>query len=101
MQIKLDQEDLKLIAREVVKTLKPLLENNKQSCESDPVFGVEELAAYLKVKKTWVYKQVSLKTIPHFKSGKYPRFKKSAIDRWISSETIQAVPAVSLVNSRR
>jgi hypothetical protein len=90
MKINLEQEDLKLIAKDVSETLKPLLKNSKKSGDRDIVFDVKELSGYLKVKDTWVYNQV--KTIPHFKLGKYPRFKKSTIDKWIDSKTIQAVP---------
>ena len=90
------------MARNVVaETLKPLLKNTKKSGDSDIVFDVKELAGYLKVDKSWVYNQVHLKTIPYFKCGKYTRFKKSSIDKWIDSETIRAVPALSLANNRR
>jgi excisionase family DNA binding protein len=102
MKLNLEQEDLKLIAKDVAETLKPLLKkNNNKSGDSDIVFDVKELAGYLKVNKSWVYNRVHLKAIPHFKCGKYPRFKKSNIDKWIDSETIQAVPTLSLVNNRR
>ena len=101
MQLNIDPEDLKSIARDVVETLKPLLKNNKQGCESDCVFDVKELAAYLRVNKSWVYNQVHLKSIPYFKCGRYTRFKKSNIDRWISSETIQVIPALSSIDGRR
>ncbi len=101
MKLNLEQEDLKLIAKDVAETLKHLLKNNKKSGDTDIVFDVKGLAGYLKVDKSWVYNQVHLKTIPYFKCGKYNRFKKSNIDKWIDSETIQAVPALSLVNNRR
>ena len=100
MKINLEQEDLKLIAKDVAETLKPLMKNNKKSGGSDIVFDVKGLAEYLKVDTSWVYNQVHLKTIPYFKCGKYTRFKKSQIDMWIDSETIQAVPVLSLLNNR-
>jgi excisionase family DNA binding protein len=100
MKLNLEQKDLKLIAKDVAETLKPLLKNNKKSGDSNIVFDVKELAGYLKVNESWVYNQVHLKTIPHFKCGKYLRFKKSNIDKWIDSETIQAIPALSLANDR-
>ena len=100
MKQNFEQEDLKLIAEDVAKELKPLLKKNTKSKNSDTVFDVKNLAEYLKVNKSWVYNQVHLKTIPYFKCGKYTRFKKSNIDKWIDSETIQAIPALSLVNNR-
>ena len=101
MKINLEQEDLKLIAKDVTEALKPMLKNNNKSGGSDIVFDVKGLAVYLKVNESWVYNQVHLKTIPYFKCCKYTRFKKSNIDKWIDSETIQPVPALSLVNNRR
>ena len=47
----------------------------------------EELASYLKVNKQWVYQKVHSKGIPHFHVGKYPRFRKSIIDKWLENET--------------
>ena len=100
MKTTLDNEDLKLIAKDVAEELKPLLKKNTKIKNSDTVFDVKSLAEYLKVKDTWIYNKVGLKTIPYFKCGKYLRFKKSNIDKWIDSKTIQAVPALSLVNNR-
>jgi excisionase family DNA binding protein len=101
MKLNLEQDDLKLIAKDIAETLKLLLKNTKKSDGSDIVFDVRELAGYLKVNESWIYNLVGLKTIPYFKCGKYLRFKKSNIDKWIDSETIQAIPTLSLVNNRR
>jgi excisionase family DNA binding protein len=100
MKLNLEQDDLKSITKDVSETLKPLLKNTKKSGDSGIVFDVRELAGYLKVNESWVYNQVGLKTIPYLKCGKYLQFKKSNIDKWIDSETIQAIPALSLVNNR-
>ena len=100
MKLNLEREDLKSISKDVADTLKPLLKNNKKNGDRDIVFDVKGLSGYLKVNESWVYNQVHLKTIPYFKCGKYTRFKKSNIDKWIDSETIQAVPALLLVNNR-
>lgn len=81
------QEFAKEIAQEIIDILKPLL-NCKE--ENDVIFDVPKLADHLGVPKSWVYKQVSLKTIPYFKVGKYTRFRKSDIDKWIDKETIKA-----------
>ena len=70
MKLNLEQEDLKLIAKDVAETLKPLLKNNNKSGDSNIVFDVEGLSEYLKVKDTWIYNKVGLKTIPYFKCGK-------------------------------
>lgn len=91
MKTELEQQDIQLIAEKVAETLKPLLNNNRYT-EEDMIFTPETLAEYLKVEPSWVYKQASDKKIPHFKSGKYLRFKKSAIDKWITSQSIEPLP---------
>ena len=100
MKLNLEQEDLKSIAKNVAETLRPLLKNNKKSSDSDIVFDVKELAGYLKVNESWVYNQVHLKAIPYFKCGKYTRFKKLQIDKWIEQESIKPIPPLSLANNR-
>ena len=57
--------------------------------QQETIFDVIELSEYLRVKVTWVYKQVHLRGIPYFKCGKYVRFKKSSIDSWIEKESIK------------
>jgi excisionase family DNA binding protein len=37
---------------------------------------VEELLRVLKVKRSWIYEKVRQGKIPHYKLGKYRRFKK-------------------------
>lgn len=84
-ELTLPPELVKEIAREVITEIKPLL-LGKGNAGDDTIFTPETLAKYLQVDTSWVYKKVSSKTIPFFKSGKYVRFKKSSIDRWINSQ---------------
>lgn len=79
-----------LVTQEVIKGLAPLLARGK---EDDSILTVEDLAKYLQVDSGWVYKQVSLKNIPYFKNGKYVRFRKRDIDRWVESQTVKPIPA--------
>lgn len=92
MKTTLDTEDVDVIAQRVIELIKPLLSGNGKSGNDDVIFDVQGLADYLKVDASWVYKKVSLKEIPHFHAGKYPRFKKPAIDKWIESQTVRAIP---------
>jgi len=101
MKLNLEQEDLKLIAKDVSEALKPLLKKNTKSSASDTILNVKELAGYLNVNESWVYEKVQFKEIPYFKCGKYLRFRKSSIDKWIDKRTIQTVPALSLVDNSR
>ena len=51
---------------------------------SDEVMTIEELATYLKIPKSTLYKQVQEGKVPGQKIGKQWRFGKKAIDRWIN-----------------
>ena len=45
-----------------------------------------ELCDRLKVKPSWVYRQVREKNIPYRRAGKYLRFQWSAIDDWMQRQ---------------
>ena len=47
---------------------------------------LDELAIYLKIPKSTLYKLVQEGRIPGQKLGKQWRFGKAAIDRWLDSE---------------
>ena len=98
MEIEIEQQDIEAIAQRVLETLKPLiarLERSQGNSGNDGILDVKELAEYLKVKSSWIYKQVSHKTIPYFKSGKYPRFRKRDIDKWIESRTTRPITTLN------
>ena len=97
MRTQLEQEDIQAIASALLEILKPFVSGNGKHDTADVIFTPETLAEYLHVDTSWVYKQVSLKAIPYFKSGKYTRFKKSAIDKWIETQTVRPVPYLKTV----
>jgi excisionase family DNA binding protein len=100
MRTEFDAEEVKKIsirvAEVVVGQLKPLLKAAAYS-NDDTIFDQDELSEYLKVSRSWVDQKISQNEIPYFKCGKYPRFKKSEIDKWISKNSIQPVPELQLV----
>ena len=49
----------------------------------DDVLTIEELAAYLEIPKSTLYKLVREGKIPSQKVGRYWRFRKRAIERWL------------------
>ena len=51
--------------------------------ESDSVLTIEELATYLKIPKSTLYKLVREGKIPSQKIGRHWRFRKGAIDLWL------------------
>lgn len=56
---------------------------------NDHVMTLDELASYLKVPKSTLYKLAQESRIPGQKIGKQWRFGKAAIDRWLDTEAKQ------------
>lgn len=51
--------------------------------QHDEVLTIDELATYLKVSKSTLYKLVQEGKVPGQKVGKHWRFKRDVIDRWL------------------
>lgn len=56
--------------------------------ESDEIFTLDDVAAYLKVGKRTVYRLAAAKRIPAFKVGGTWRFSRTDIDSWIKQQSI-------------
>ncbi len=103
MKFEIEPQDVEAIAQRVSDILRPMIvriEKAEAAGTGDAILDVEGLAAYLRVNPSWIYKQLSLKAIPYFKTGKYPRFRKKEIDRWIEGQTARPVPGLKVVGSR-
>jgi len=87
------QEIVKEIAQEVVKAIRPLLVKNNTI--DDTLFSVETLSKYLSVSTQWVYERVHMKEIPFIKMGKFPRFRKSDIEKWLDAQKIPSINTLS------
>jgi excisionase family DNA binding protein len=57
------------------------------------VMTIEELAAYLKIPKSTLYKLAREGKVPSNKIGRHWRFQKRSIDRWLERE--RAIAPVS------
>ncbi len=88
VEIELSDSMLKAIAAEMMNSLKPVVAAGRKVETSDAIFTPEQLAEYLHVKRQWVYERVSLGEIPYFKLGRFLRFRKSVIDKWIDSQSL-------------
>ena len=55
---------------------------------SGDVLTIEELATYLKISKSSLYKIVREGKIPAQKVGRHWRFRKSAIDLWLEEPRV-------------
>jgi len=51
--------------------------------DEDQILTIEELANYLKVSKSTLYKLVQEGKVPGQKVGRHWRFRRETIDRWL------------------
>ena len=84
MKIELESEDIQRITDRVVEQLTHLLRHNSKGDENE-LMDVKGLAQYLKVKESWVYEKIHMKKIPFLKAGRFPRFRKKHIDKWLEN----------------
>lgn len=87
-ELTIPDDIVRAIAQEVATALKPLMAARK--VEEDAILTPDQLAALLGMSKGWIYEQAALKTIPYHKLGKYLRFRRSEINRWIDSTAVPA-----------
>ncbi len=62
-----------------------------QQNQNSDVMTIDELALYLKIPKSTLYKLVQEGKVPGQKLGKQWRFGKLAIDRWLECDSPTAV----------
>lgn len=94
MEIKLGQEDIQTITEDIITKLKPCLFNQK---EEETIFDKKSLSKYIKVDVSWIDK--NMHCLPHFKLGKYVRFRKKDIDNYIESKNKMPSPYLSLLRN--
>ncbi len=82
MKIELEIDDIERIAEKVVEQLKPLLNQNPKSSDNE-LMGVDDVAKYLKTKKSTIYDKVHSRAIPFLKNGNSLRFRRKHIDLWL------------------
>ncbi len=84
MKFELDENERIKITSGILQDIRAdILANQAGAISQDVIFDIDGIAEYLKVKKTWIYQRVHEGSIPHYKLGKYPRFRKSVIDEWL------------------
>ncbi len=50
---------------------------------AEPFVGIEDAAKFLGVRPSWLYEGCRLSRVPHYKVGKYLRFRLSELEGWI------------------
>lgn len=66
----------------------------------EPLIGPQDVAALCNTKISWVYARAEDNTLPHFKIGKYLRFRKSEILAWRERQRIGSAPNAAPVTNR-
>ncbi len=67
------------------------------------VWGIHEVAAYLKIPVSSVYKMTARKApirIPHIRIGNKLRFRQSDVDRWLTLLTVSNLEALGRMHRR-
>jgi excisionase family DNA binding protein len=49
----------------------------------DRLLTAEEVAAFMRVTRSWVYAETRRDGLPHVRLGRYVRYRRSAIERWM------------------
>ncbi|MCX5806594.1 MAG: hypothetical protein NT010_11095 [Proteobacteria bacterium] len=96
MKTILEPEDIQAIAEKVIELIRPLLSQNKPS---ESIMDKKGLSEYLQVDVSWIDK--NLYQLPHFKAGKYVRFRQVNIDKWINSIEKTPLPYLKLLKNNR
>ncbi len=52
----------------------------------EPYITVASLARVLGVPASWVYERTAKGEIPHYRVGRYVRFRLSEVERWLAAE---------------
>jgi excisionase family DNA binding protein len=53
---------------------------------SEPLVSVQVLARQLGVPASWVYERTARSAIPHYRVGRYVRFRVSEVLDWLTAE---------------
>ena len=60
--------------------------------EDDQILDIRQLALYLRVPKSTLYKLASAGSIPSHKVGRHWRFRRASVDRWLDRQSEAARP---------
>jgi excisionase family DNA binding protein len=63
--------------------------NPRHAAALSPIMTVKEVAEYLHVHQTTLYKMIRLGEIPSFKIGSDHRFRRDEIEEWIAEKQLR------------
>jgi excisionase family DNA binding protein len=59
--------------------------------EGQPLWNVQQAAAHLGVRPSWLYERVRAKQIPHYRLGKkHLRFRQADLDAYLDEQRVDA-----------
>ncbi len=101
--MKFDIDANTLIDRIVSGVIEQINTLNKHSSKAygNNLMNVEEVAEYLKVKKSAIYDRAHSRSIPFLKNGKFLRFKKKDIDLWLLNPYHPELNNYNLIHNER
>ena len=50
----------------------------------DALLTADEVASFLRVTRGWVYAETRARRIPHVRLGRYVRYRRSAVEAWVT-----------------
>ena len=59
------------------------------AADADRWLSVDDIAAYVGVKRDTIYKWISRRTMPAHKVGRLWKFRKQEVDAWVRSENAE------------
>ena len=92
MLMKFEESDIQLFTKKVLEKLVPIFKGLEKTSANDFIFDKKQLSKYLNVPESWVYRQTCDHNIPYYKLGRYLRFKKPEIDKWLEEQKVNPIP---------
>jgi excisionase family DNA binding protein len=71
--------------------------------DQEEVFDIDQLATYLRVPKSTLYRLAAEGRIPSHKVGRHWRFRRESVDRWLDQPEVRAaeVPLAEVLGGER
>jgi excisionase family DNA binding protein len=66
---------------------------------NDQLLTADEVAAFMRVTRAWVYAETRRNALPHLRLGRYVRYRRSAIEQWMVD--VERGPQSRSANPRR
>lgn len=79
--INFSDEEIETLAKRVAQYILPFLKELLK--QDDEVLDFKQACEFLKCNKSWLYAKVRFREIPYIKVGKYLKFSKKELIKWL------------------